>query len=985
MTDAIRKQLQDALGTDFTLGRELGGGGMSRVFVARDETLGRDVVVKLLSPALAQELSAERFAREIRLAANLQHAHIVPLLSAGATTAGLPYYLMPFVEGASLRQRLESGTLLPASDVVSVLRDVARALAYAHARGVVHRDIKPDNIMYSGGAAVVTDFGIAKALTSAREEHDSDTLTRMGTSIGTPAYMAPEQGTGDPNTDHRADIYAFGATAYELLTGVTPFGDRAPHELMVAHLTEAPLSPDSRRSELPHALSALVMQCLEKDPDHRPQTADEVLSLLGSPHITGATATYAAGNGSATTGLRTATKGGATSTGSSQTNHARRAAITVSALLVTGLVAFFGWKQLQPKAAALDASMLAVMPFTIRDKALDVWREGMVDVLSRSLDGAGALRTIAPSTSIQRSPERADVASALTLGTDVGAGLVLFGDLSASGPDSVHLRAALFDVRAGAVRTDIDLIGARSRMDALADSLALRVLRELGHDAGAGASRLDVVGTRSLPALKAFLQGQQFYRRALVDSARMSYQTALEYDSTFALAWRGVASVFIRAGRENEPDAMYALDQAIRYKSGRGPRDSMMLRADSLRLAVVRRAPAPMDALADVPLLSALLSTLETATTRYPTDGELWFELGDARFHFGEFGGVTLEQAADAFERGINLDSSFTVPYYHAMDLAMRSGRTQDAARYARRVVAVYSGNSAMYYTLLAAVLESTRALTPEAERLLDSLPGQYVAGILGQVAFMPDSNDIGLVLARRLMARPSPTLTPIDSSSLRDAIAGTLIARGLFREAQQYRGAKLPLSVPVQLAQIGARSRDSVAANAADILRSDPASALAAARLFADVGDTSSLVALRTWLKGSVQTAVTRQYSSIIDALMPFARGDSAATVQALLAIPVSVCSGVPCAGSITSELLVAAGRDADAARILDRWLPSAHLGLSTPMDHVRRARIAMRNGENETARRSYGIVVARWGGGDPVLQPVVQEAKAALAKLRP
>ena len=275
----IRSQLQQTLSGSYTLERELGGGGMSRVFVADETRLKRKVVVKVLSPELAQGLSAERFQREIELAASLQQANIVPVLSAG-DSGGLPYYTMPFVEGESLRSLLRQRAALPINEAVSILRDVARALAYAHERGIVHRDIKPDNVLLSGGAAVVTDFGIAKAISASRTGPGSATLTQMGTSIGTPAYISPEQAAGDPDVDHRADIYSFGCMAYELLTGQPPFTGRTPQRLMAAHMGEPPPSILELRPDLPPALAAMVMRCLEKEPAQRPQSASELFAAL---------------------------------------------------------------------------------------------------------------------------------------------------------------------------------------------------------------------------------------------------------------------------------------------------------------------------------------------------------------------------------------------------------------------------------------------------------------------------------------------------------------------------------------------------------------------------------------------------------------------------------------------------------------------------------------------------------------------------------
>jgi tetratricopeptide (TPR) repeat protein/tRNA A-37 threonylcarbamoyl transferase component Bud32 len=274
----LRSRVEQSLSGSYTLERELGGGGMSRVFVASEDRLGRRVVVKVLSTELAAAMSVPRFEREIRVAASLQQANIVPVLAAGDID-GIPYYTMPYVEGESLRVRLGRGPLA-ISEVLSILRDVARALAYAHERGVVHRDIKPDNVLLSGHTAVVTDFGIAKAIAAAAEAPTGATLTQLGTAIGTPAYMAPEQAAGDPATDHRADIYAFGCMAYELLAGQSPFGSLAPHKLLVAHMTETPKPVIELRPDCPPALASLVMQCLAKDPAARPTSATELLQRL---------------------------------------------------------------------------------------------------------------------------------------------------------------------------------------------------------------------------------------------------------------------------------------------------------------------------------------------------------------------------------------------------------------------------------------------------------------------------------------------------------------------------------------------------------------------------------------------------------------------------------------------------------------------------------------------------------------------------------
>jgi eukaryotic-like serine/threonine-protein kinase len=278
---SLREQLQQTLGTAYTLERELGGGGMSRVFVAEETALRRKVVVKVLPPEVAAGVNADRFKREIQLAARLQHPHIVPLLSAGEMN-GVPYYTMPFVEGESIRARLARTGAMSITEVIGVLRDVAKALSYAHERGIVHRDIKPDNVLLSGDSATVADFGIAKAIAAARTDGGTvgATLTSIGASIGTPAYMAPEQAAADPSTNHRADIYAFGCMAYELLAGRPPFVATTPQRLLAAHMSDDPDPILQYRADTPPQLAELVMRCLVKDADDRPQSARELVGVI---------------------------------------------------------------------------------------------------------------------------------------------------------------------------------------------------------------------------------------------------------------------------------------------------------------------------------------------------------------------------------------------------------------------------------------------------------------------------------------------------------------------------------------------------------------------------------------------------------------------------------------------------------------------------------------------------------------------------------
>ncbi len=280
---SLSERLLSALGGSYTIERELVGGGMAQVFVADDHDLERKVVIKILPPELAASVSAERFRREILTVARLQHPHIVPILKAGELD-GLPYFVMPYVDGESLDVTLRRTRTLSVRQTVGILKDVARALAFAHERNVVHRDIKPGNILLSSGSATVTDFGVAKALSSARRSGEKGNgLTNTGMSLGTILYMAPEQMAGDPEIDGRADIYALGVTAYEMLSGAAPFENLNPREMLTARLTLPPLPLSTVRKDVPAGLERLIARCLAIDPADRPQTAAALVEALEDP------------------------------------------------------------------------------------------------------------------------------------------------------------------------------------------------------------------------------------------------------------------------------------------------------------------------------------------------------------------------------------------------------------------------------------------------------------------------------------------------------------------------------------------------------------------------------------------------------------------------------------------------------------------------------------------------------------------------------
>ena len=274
MTDPFA-ELNAALPDNYVIDRELGRGGMALVYLARDKRHERFVALKTLRPEIAMALGRERFLREIKLAAGLQHPNILPVYDSG-DAGGTLYYVMPFVEGESLRDRLDREPQLPIDDALLIAKEVAEALAYAHSHDVVHRDIKPENIMLSGGHAIVTDFGIARAVSAA----GGDKLTQTGLAIGTPAYMPPEQASGSGQVDRRSDIYSLACVLYETLAGQPPFTGPTAHAIMARHSLDAVPRLKIVRDAIPDELEVVIERALEKVPADRFQSSGEFAKAL---------------------------------------------------------------------------------------------------------------------------------------------------------------------------------------------------------------------------------------------------------------------------------------------------------------------------------------------------------------------------------------------------------------------------------------------------------------------------------------------------------------------------------------------------------------------------------------------------------------------------------------------------------------------------------------------------------------------------------
>jgi TolB-like protein len=779
MPHDIRESLQKTLGSGYRLGTELGGGGMSRVFLAEDLTLGRRVVVKVLPPELAADVSVQRFNREVQVAARLQHPHIVSLHSAGEVN-GLPYYTMPFIEGESLRARISRGGELPVGEAVRIIRDVAAALAHAHALGVVHRDIKPENILLSGGEAMVTDFGVARAVSAATASPGG--LTSVGVALGTPAYMAPEQATADPATDHRADIYALGVVAYEVLAGRAPFAGRAPQALLAAHAIEEPEPLARLRPSVPAELAALVHCCLAKRPADRPQTATELVQALDGIQTSGTTRSFAAAPGAPATGRRGAVLAGG--------------ALLAAAL---GVIAFTVTRAPSPSVDP-SASVIAVLPLTPTspDSMLTRLGRDLAVTLSANLDGVGNLRTLDAVSVLAHLLQSGDAAG-MAVAERLGATAVVQGTLLRVG-GQVRADVAVFRLGGGADgRAAVERASAvapAEEIAALTDSLTWALLRQLWQSGSPPTPSITGVTTRSMPAFRAFLDGERAVAGYDFTLAAASYAEAIARDSTF---WLAYARYRWASAWMFEPIPPVITERLFANLANLPERERLQLEAGR------------------EPLLSRRLELRRELTRRFPDHWPVWLDYGDMLLHDAPLIGTTREEAIAPFQRVVDLNPQFTPGWEHLM---MASHDFPDRIRAVLDTLSVLRPSEPLapelgfdvrlHYEVLSARTAEERATA--VDRLASALavanapPGlRWVYGsLIALAAGAPVQTELSTLVLRKGAA---VSVAPIH----REGILRTTVARGswtrgtaLAEEFIARDGSPLSLLTVYEIAVIG-------------------------------------------------------------------------------------------------------------------------------------------------------------------------------------
>jgi serine/threonine-protein kinase len=640
--------LHEALAEKYELLKVLGEGGMGTVYLARDLKHDRPVAIKTIHPDRTNEDVRARFEREISITSHLQHPHILPLLDSGVA-GGVLYYVMPYIEGESLRERLDHEGRLPLEEALRIARQVANGLGYAHGHGVVHRDIKPGNIMLTAGEVVLTDFGIAKAITETAGEH----LTQTGQTFGSPAYMSPEQ-VGEGEVDGRSDIYSLGCVVYEMLAGEPPFAGSTPLETIARSVGEQATPLRSKVEGVPPDVERAVHKALGKKPKDRYETAEAFAEALAG----GRKAAVARALTPARVGLRW---------------------LRIGTAVALGVAAIFAVRVLLPPDSAPQptASRIAVFPFSVRGGTeIEYLGEGMVDLLGTKLDGAGELRSV-DARALLASLEGAapDIQRARQVARKYGAGLVVLGNIvEVSG--RLQLSASVYRTGGGASITSARAEGQTDGIFELVDDMAAQMLGDLRGGPGERIARIAAVTTSSVPALKDYLTGEQAFRAGDFDVALESFRRATERDTSFALAYYRL-SIAAEWSLADADLGRSAAVEAARRSHRLSEHDGLLLKA----FVAARRG--------DAEEAERLYRGIVAA---YPEDIEAWFQLGEVLFHYGPLRGRSIAASKSAWERVLELEPGDVNARVHLARIAAQAGELEELDEVVAAVLSLSHG-----------------------------------------------------------------------------------------------------------------------------------------------------------------------------------------------------------------------------------------------------------------------------------------------------
>jgi eukaryotic-like serine/threonine-protein kinase len=615
---------------------------MATVYLARDLRHDRLVALKVLRPELAASLGPERFLRETKLTARLQHPHILPLFDSGESHGQL-WYVMPYVEGESLRARMVRERQLPLDDALRITRDVLAALSYAHQHAVVHRDIKPENILLEGEEAVVADFGVARAIEAAAD----DRLTDTGLVVGTPVYMSPEQAAGERVIDGRSDIYAVGCVLFEMLAGEAPYTGPTVQAILAKRFSAPIPSVRTARERVPASIDQAIARALARAPADRFATASEFARALSTSDQGDEPSRMQAQASPATGASR------AWAMPASVSPRSRWAVITAIGALVLIVAGWAIMRWLATPAPVVSPTRLAVLPFSISGSSrIDYLGDGMVDLLSRNLNGAADLRTIDPGTVLtatsRAGAHASDPKRGRALASRLGAGLYVLGSVHGVG-GRLRIQAELYSEAdtAGGALARAAAEGDTTQLFQLVDHLSADLLAGRGRGLSSRLMQSAALTTHSLDALKAYLKGEQHLRGGdgNFDSAIGGFQQALAEDTTFALAYYrlGVAAGWAQRPGISGPATRKALSLGARLDD----RDRRLLSA----FAAYQRGAA-----------DAAEREYRAILRDYPDDLEAEFQLADLLYHYNPARGRPIAEAREPFDHVLDLDPGFLCP-----------------------------------------------------------------------------------------------------------------------------------------------------------------------------------------------------------------------------------------------------------------------------------------------------------------------------------